>query len=128
MRSGSPKKSWFRQIVFVLFLVVAAANGQDYHEEAMDAANKYNKRGPFGVIKEKFNDLPPAGKFAASAAVGFVGSRVALKTFVSAAKIAGATFIAAEVLSVSGRFTERGEKSLLLIFCGKSCWNGVEFG
>ena len=58
--------------------------------------------GSLQLLKDKYEDLPPPGKFAATAVVGFFGSRVALKTFVGAAKVAGAAFIATEVLSASG--------------------------
>ena len=87
-----------RQVLF-LFLVIglARANGQDFMEESQEKSGR-----PFGIIREKYEELPPAGKFAACAAIGFCGSRAALKTFVGAAKVAGAAFIATEVLSMSG--------------------------
>ena len=43
--------------------------------------------------KNLYDKLPPSGKFAAGAGVGFVGSRVAVKSTVSGVKAAGAAFI-----------------------------------
>ncbi len=43
--------------------------------------------------KNLYDKLPPSGKFAAGAGVGFVGSRVAVKSAVSGVKVAGAAFI-----------------------------------
>lgn len=40
-----------------------------------------------------YQKLPPPGRFAVGAGVGFVGSRVAVNTAVSAVKVAGAAFI-----------------------------------
>ena len=49
--------------------------------------------GPFGQLREKYETLSPQGKVAAGATVGFVGSRLALKTITQCAKIGAAAFI-----------------------------------
>ena len=49
--------------------------------------------GPFSKVKEKYDSLSPKGKMVAGATVGFVGSRLALKTVTSVAKIGAAAFI-----------------------------------
>jgi len=87
------QKSWFRRILLLFLIAACVANGQakDLQEEAMRSSKKSRL---LGVFTEKFDGLPPSGKFATSAVAGFVGSRVTLRSFVSAAKIAGATFIA----------------------------------
>lgn len=48
----------------------------------------------FSYLKEKYDEMPEKGRFAAGAVVGFVGSRVAIKSAVSVIKVAGAAYIA----------------------------------
>jgi hypothetical protein len=50
--------------------------------------------GPLKALQDKYDELPNGAKVATAAVAGFVTSRVALKTFVSVAKVAGAAFIA----------------------------------
>lgn len=65
-----------------LMTVIATANAED------DGTD-----GLFGVLKKKYTDLSPKGKLAAGATVGFVGSRLALKTVANVAKIGAAAFL-----------------------------------
>lgn len=79
-------KNQLRRILSVLLvLVVVCAKAQDTEDE---------KTGPLSTVKEKYDDLPQAAKIGVAAATGFVTSKVALRTFVTAAKVTGATFIA----------------------------------
>lgn len=97
--------SKYRDSQCLLFLVLALAFFQGEvvkAQVAFDERQRSDESGPVHVLKEKYEMLPPAGKFVATAAAGFVGSRLALKTFVRAAKVAGCVFIASEVLSASG--------------------------
>ena len=55
-------------------------------------------------LKQQFDALPPKGKFATGAFVGFAATRVAIKTTTGILKIAGATFVASEVLNRAGVF------------------------
>ena len=80
-----------RCIFLVLLLAFVSTRGQV--EEDNDIRKQLSE-GPLAVLREKYTDLPPPGKFAATAVTGFAGSRLALKAFVGAAKVAGATFIA----------------------------------
>ena len=59
----------------------------------------------FSYLRAKYDDLPEKGKFATGAAVGFGGSRVAIKSAVSVVKVAGAAFIAYVCLSLSIRLS-----------------------
>jgi hypothetical protein len=43
--------------------------------------------------KNLYDKLPPPGKFAAGAGVGYFGSKMAVNTVVSSMKVAGAAFI-----------------------------------
>ncbi len=45
-------------------------------------------------LKEKYEEMPEKGRFAAGAVAGFVGSRVAIKSAVSVIKVAGAAYVA----------------------------------
>ena len=77
------KNSW----LLLLICLVLSVNGQmisDYEE----------RKGPLSALREKYDELPSSAKVATAGAAGFITSRVALKTFVSAAKVAGAAFIA----------------------------------
>uniref|UniRef100_A0A7S2III9 Uncharacterized protein n=1 Tax=Helicotheca tamesis TaxID=374047 RepID=A0A7S2III9_9STRA len=64
---------------------------------------------PWGMVKqaveplqEKYIDLPPKGKFASGAFVGFAASRMTVKAVVKGMKITGAFYIASEVLDYTG--------------------------
>jgi hypothetical protein len=58
--------------------------------------------GIFDTMKETYEDLPPPGKFAAGAVLGFTGTRFVVNKAVGIAKIAGAAFIASEALNAAG--------------------------
>ena len=45
-------------------------------------------------LREQYESLPPKGKFATGAVVGFVGAKVVVGSAVKAAKVAGAAFLA----------------------------------
>jgi hypothetical protein len=92
--------------LLLLLVALVALSGKARAQVEVVEDEEQQTNGPFHAIQEKYEDLPPAGKFVATAAVGFVGSRVALKTFVRVAKVGGAAFIASEVLSASGAMDE----------------------
>jgi uncharacterized membrane protein (Fun14 family) len=52
--------------------------------------------------REQYDRLPDQGKFATGAVVGFTTSKMAVKSAVKFVKIAGAAFIATEVLEAAG--------------------------
>jgi hypothetical protein len=52
------------------------------------------KDSALDTVKKQFDSLEPRGKFWAGAAVGFVGSRLALSSAVTAVKVAGVAFVA----------------------------------
>lgn len=47
-----------------------------------------------GKLQAQYNELSPKGKFVTGAAVGFVGSRLALRTVTNVVKIGAGAFIA----------------------------------
>jgi hypothetical protein len=51
-------------------------------------------QGVLDRFKEQFDDLDTRGKFGVGAAVGFVGSRLALSSAVTAVKVAGVALVA----------------------------------
>jgi hypothetical protein len=55
--------------------------------------DRSNKDGIVQSLKKLYGDLPPHGKMATGAFVGFASSRVAVKTAVGGLKMAGAAFI-----------------------------------
>lgn len=79
-----------RKCVFFLCFALAVGALPDDAEAAASGTDK----GLFGTVKEKYyDDLPPPGKFGTGVAVGFVGSRLTVKSASSALKAAGATFV-----------------------------------
>jgi hypothetical protein len=48
----------------------------------------------FDKVKEQFEGLEPRGKFCGGAAVGYVGSRFALSSAITAVKVAGIALVA----------------------------------
>lgn len=72
------KLAWLGCLIFVL---VSGAKGDDENENFLS------------VLRNKYDGLPPRGKFIAGAAVGFVGSRLAIGSAVGALKVAGVAFI-----------------------------------
>ena len=78
-------RNWMlRPFLFFLLLTIGRTSADDLYAD---------KKGPLSKLREKYEDLPAPAKVGTTAVAGFVASRVALKTFVSAAKIAGAAFI-----------------------------------
>eukprot|EP00562_Extubocellulus_spinifer_P007479 CAMPEP_0178505422 /NCGR_PEP_ID=MMETSP0696-20121128/19121_1 /TAXON_ID=265572 /ORGANISM="Extubocellulus spinifer, Strain CCMP396" /LENGTH=142 /DNA_ID=CAMNT_0020134729 /DNA_START=81 /DNA_END=509 /DNA_ORIENTATION=- len=57
-------------------------------------------------LRDQYDSLPPKGKFATGAVVGFVGAKIAVGSAVKAAKVAGAAFIASEVMNAAGVFND----------------------
>jgi hypothetical protein len=49
--------------------------------------------GILDTVKEQFASLEPRGKFSVGAAVGFVGSRLALRSAITAVKVAGVALV-----------------------------------
>eukprot|EP00566_Odontella_aurita_P027477 CAMPEP_0113559950 /NCGR_PEP_ID=MMETSP0015_2-20120614/19171_1 /TAXON_ID=2838 /ORGANISM="Odontella" /LENGTH=168 /DNA_ID=CAMNT_0000461623 /DNA_START=39 /DNA_END=545 /DNA_ORIENTATION=- /assembly_acc=CAM_ASM_000160 len=62
----------------------------------------------FGAVVDplwqKFEELPPKGKFATGAFAGFAATRIAVGTVTKTIKFAGAAFIASEVMNAAGVF------------------------
>lgn len=73
--------SW-KKLTFYLILAVAVTTNA---AELVD--------GPFSKLQAKYKSLSPKGKVATGAAVGFIGSRLALTTVASVAKVGAAAFI-----------------------------------
>jgi len=57
------------------------------------AASSDDDSGPFQFLENRYNSLDDKGKFAASAAIGFVGTRFAMKTAMGVLKFGAAAFI-----------------------------------
>ena len=75
--------AWKRLISFYLFLLVA-----------QNMSSSARADNVFSYLKEKYEEMPEKGRFAAGAAAGFVGSRIALRSAVTVIKVAGAAYIA----------------------------------
>jgi len=58
-----------------------------------------SEEGPLQFLEDKYNALSNKGKFITTAAVGFVGTRVAVNTAMGAFKIGAAAFIAYVVVA-----------------------------
>ena len=86
MISSSKQNTLLRSLLIVLLVLIGGASADDYDYGT-------SKKGPLSSLREKYEDLPAAAKVGTTAVAGFVASRVALKTFVGAAKVAGAAFI-----------------------------------
>mmetsp|Transcript_16099 Transcript_16099/g.18047 ORF Transcript_16099/g.18047 Transcript_16099/m.18047 type:complete len:170 (-) Transcript_16099:48-557(-) len=63
--------------------------------------NEYMK-GVFGSLKDHYDHLSVNGKCATCAALGFTGSRLVVKSSMTVVKVAGAAFIATEVMEAFG--------------------------
>ena len=53
-------------------------------------------------LHDEYKKLPPQGKFATGAVVGFAGSRCALKSAVKVLRVGGAAFVVTEILHTTG--------------------------
>lgn len=49
--------------------------------------------GPLQFLEDRYNELSPKAKFATTAAIGFVGTRIALNTAMGILKLGAAAFI-----------------------------------
>jgi len=56
------------------------------------------------AARQQYGNLPDQGKFATGAVVGYTTSKIAVRSAVRFVKIAGATFVATEVLDAAGIF------------------------
>lgn len=92
MRKVTSKRSLLCRAFLAFLLLIAVSQGQDFQQQAKEE-EELEKSQPIKLLKQKYNELPPGGKFATTAAAGFVTSRVAFKTFVSVAKVAGAALV-----------------------------------
>lgn len=76
--------------------VTAASSGSN-DVDAKEILEKW-----ISVARNQYDNLPDQGKFATGAVVGFTSSKVAVNSAVRFVKIAGATFVATEVLEAAG--------------------------
>ena len=74
-----------------------------------------DEEGPFEALRAKYESLPPKGKFCAGAAVGFVGSRLVMKSAMTALKLAGVAFIRCARFSAYDRLPNFAVKIPLLL-------------
>uniref|UniRef100_A0A6V2PN63 PS II complex 12 kDa extrinsic protein n=1 Tax=Ditylum brightwellii TaxID=49249 RepID=A0A6V2PN63_9STRA len=95
------KPSSLRRFFFLIACALIVTLGIT---KADDSSNN-----PWGIVlsavepfQEKYSALPPKGKLASGAFVGYVGSRLTVRAVVSAIKISGAAYIASEVLDYTG--------------------------
>jgi len=89
-RFSKSNDTMFRRILLLLLLIALAS----VNAQIDDADIRKKSKRPLAELKAKYEELPPIGKFGVAGDGGFIGSRVALKTCIGAAKVAGATFIA----------------------------------
>ena len=82
----------------LLFLICSVAISRTGSSVLVCAQESDDIKSPIESItvplKQQFDALPPKGKFATGAFVGFAATRVAIKTTTGILKIAGATFVA----------------------------------
>lgn len=72
----------FRQIALILLFC------------CLDLSQSRTVDAAAASLKEKYDSLPPKGKFATGAFVGFVGAKAFVGSAVKAIKIGGAAFVA----------------------------------
>ena len=60
---------------------------------AIAADNKDKNSGPLAMLGRKYQELSGNGKLATGACIGFVGSRLVVKSATTAVKVAGLAFI-----------------------------------
>jgi hypothetical protein len=77
---------------------------QDYDQDQSYASlfKKSFQRIMTPLKTQYYDDLPPEGKFAAGAFVGFAGCKLTSKTITKGVKFTGAAFIVTEVLNQAG--------------------------
>mmetsp|Transcript_2348 Transcript_2348/g.3496 ORF Transcript_2348/g.3496 Transcript_2348/m.3496 type:complete len:174 (+) Transcript_2348:118-639(+) len=63
---------------------------------------KENFKETIQPAKEKYEELPPKGKFGVGALAGYVATKTTVRSTVKAAKYTGAAFIISEVLNQAG--------------------------
>jgi len=92
----------------------AFAQQQSYHQYQNQSQDYDQEPSYANLVKSSFerivtplkmqyyDDLPPKGKFAAGAFVGFAGCKLTSKTITKGVKFTGAAFIVSEVLNQAG--------------------------
>lgn len=69
-------------------IIIALFSAFAFHQTVAD-----NNVGPLQFLEEKYNELSPKAQFATTAAIGFVGTRIALNTAMGVLKLGAAAFI-----------------------------------
>mmetsp|Transcript_8476 Transcript_8476/g.12322 ORF Transcript_8476/g.12322 Transcript_8476/m.12322 type:complete len:182 (-) Transcript_8476:356-901(-) len=98
----------FVAVLFVYYLCltqICHATADNNNQLEMSKAKGAVKRFISDVsspIVEKYEDLPPKGKFATGAFVGITTTRYAVKTAVGVMKLTAAAFLISEALSFAG--------------------------
>mmetsp|Transcript_22767 Transcript_22767/g.49534 ORF Transcript_22767/g.49534 Transcript_22767/m.49534 type:complete len:171 (+) Transcript_22767:155-667(+) len=106
MMMNSLKK---RLIPILLFVCITFFCSQSVCVDAASSSSSGDAIDPKEILekwvssaREQYENLPDQGKFATAAVVGFTTSKVAVNSAVKFVKIAGAAFVATEVLEAAG--------------------------
>ncbi|VEU33554.1 unnamed protein product [Pseudo-nitzschia multistriata] len=91
-------------ILFVFSITFFYPNGVDAQSSSKsdDVDPKKILEKWVSTAREQYNGLPDQGKFATGAVVGFTTSKVVVNSAVKFVKVAGAAFVATEVLEAVG--------------------------
>uniref|UniRef100_A0A7S1ZZG1 Uncharacterized protein n=1 Tax=Trieres chinensis TaxID=1514140 RepID=A0A7S1ZZG1_TRICV len=95
-----------RPVRWVLFFLLASLALSHPRAGAICKAQEAEDARAFipAPLRQKFDELPPKGKFATGAFVGFAATRMAIRTAVKVVKFAGAVFVVSEAMNVAGVF------------------------
>lgn len=70
-----------KKVILALFSAFA------FHQTVADTV------GPLQYLEDRYNELSPKAQFATTAAIGFVGTRIAVSTAMGVLKLGAAAFI-----------------------------------
>ena len=89
-------------IPFLLFVFITFCSPRTVKASTLENDPTEILQGWLNTARDQYDNLPDQGKFATGAVVGFTSSKIAVKSAVRLVKLAGATFVATEMLEAAG--------------------------
>jgi hypothetical protein len=104
------KWTWSSTLLFAFVFSILHSTNAGKLEDIMDDLRE-RTMVCLQPLFERFDDLPPKGKFGVSAVGGFAATKISIRTTMKAVKVGGAAFIMTEVLHQAGVLDDASNRS-----------------
>eukprot|EP00529_Nitzschia_sp_RCC80_P041994 CAMPEP_0113456654 /NCGR_PEP_ID=MMETSP0014_2-20120614/9000_1 /TAXON_ID=2857 /ORGANISM="Nitzschia sp." /LENGTH=177 /DNA_ID=CAMNT_0000348117 /DNA_START=52 /DNA_END=588 /DNA_ORIENTATION=- /assembly_acc=CAM_ASM_000159 len=107
---SSSRVQYFMSLAAVLVMVLSSFSASSPRTSSgvvfVDAADGGSLPQYLKQLREKYEAMPDQGKFVTGAVVGYGGSKLVTKSAVTVVKVAGAAFVATELMHAMGVLDE----------------------